>query len=121
LGVNTGKRRIEFLHHLAKRHRERSTPADEYVIVTGIQSASAGRTRDTHHLAQPSAHPIAFHRIADLARYGKTDTSTADLGTSKRLHDESAPGSAYALCRGAKIIPAFQPFNDDGRGVPITH
>jgi len=89
--------------------------------VTGTQSAGAGSARDVHHLAQPSAHTIAFHRIADLARYGKTDTRSAGLGTSKRLQDESAPGGAYALCRGAKIIPAFQPFNDGGKCVPITH
>ena len=121
LGVNTGQRRIEFLHHLAKRHRERGPSSDEYVIVTGMQPAGTDGTRDAHHLTQPSPHPIAFHRIADLARYGKTDTSAASLGTSKRLQDESATGSAHALCRGAKIISAFQPFNDDGKGVPITH
>ncbi|MDE2284688.1 MAG: hypothetical protein KGK33_08755 [Hyphomicrobiales bacterium] len=112
-GVNTGERRIEFLHHLAKRHRERGPSSDEYVIVIGIQSAGTGSSRDAHHLAEPSACPVAFHRIADLARHGKTDTSSASLGTSKRLQDECAPGSAYTLRRSAKIIPAFQPLDDD--------
>ncbi len=89
--------------------------------MTGVQPAGFGSGRDAHHLAQAPAHPVALHRIANLARYGKADTSHSGLGALKRLQDERAPGGAHALRRGAKIIPAFQPLNDDGKSVPITH
>ncbi len=116
-----GKRRAKFMHHLAKRRRERGPSSDHYVIVTGVQPAGSGGGRNAHHLAQASAHPVAFHRIADLARYGKADTRHSGFGASPRLQHESAPRGAQTLRSGTKIIPAFQPLNDDGTGVLITH
>ena len=120
-GGNPAERRIEFLHHFAKRSRERGPPPDEHVIVAGTQFTGTGR-RHAHDLPQPTPHAVALHSIADLFRYGKSDTEAPWSPRERACNTKRAAGRPHPVCRGAKIISAFQPLNDeDGTGVPITH
>jgi hypothetical protein len=65
--VYPGKRRIEFLHHVAEGGRQRGSPADQYVVMAGRQlTAAAGCRRQSHDLPQSAAHAVTFHGVAHL-------------------------------------------------------
>ena len=109
--MNPAERRIEFLPHLPERRAECRAPPDQYVIVAVMHAAAL---RKPHHLTQPPPDPVAFHRIADLARHRKADAHRAILGAAARLHHEGADRRPQARRGGTKVRPAPQPLH--GRG-----
>jgi hypothetical protein len=119
--MNPGKRHIEFPYHLAEGGGERTAPSDQHVIMAGMQPAGAFGTRHADYFAQPPPHPVTLDGIADLSRYGKTDAGRPTLGALPRLQDEGAARGPATIRSGPKIVPAFQPFDDDGSCVPVTH
>lgn len=76
-GVNMVKRRIQFLHHIAKRRGKRRPPSDQHVIVTVAQTSRGGQS---HKLAQAPPDPVALHGIADLPRDREAHPHAACIG-----------------------------------------
>jgi hypothetical protein len=89
--MNSAYRRIELPAQVGKIGRERCAPADQHIIVARAKRRSGGQS---HHFAQPPAHAVSLHRIADLPRYGKADPDGTALAlvfsALPRLHDEGA-------------------------------
>jgi hypothetical protein len=112
LGVNASERRIEFVHHLAKRQVQRGAPADQNVIVPFVQ---ASRGREPDDFTQAAPHAIALHRIADLARHRKADARPGRVGARPRLQHERADGRPQSRGGSPKVRPALQPFHDKAR------
>jgi hypothetical protein len=119
--MNPGKRHIEFPHHLAEGSAERGPPTNQHVIMAGMQPTGAIGTRHADHFAQPPPHPVTLDGIADLSGYGKADAGCPILGTPPCLKHEGAARGPHTIRSGPKIVPAFQPFDDDGSCVPVTH
>jgi hypothetical protein len=130
--VNSPKRRVEFLHHFAKRQGERRPPPDQHVIVAGAEPPDPGGLRRTlrrgsggrqsHHLPQSAAYAVALHGVAHLSRYGKSDPNRPIVAALTRLQHEGPCRRPRAAGGGTKIAPPSQPLHDnDGTGVSITH
>jgi hypothetical protein len=124
--MDSAKRRIEFLHHVAERNAKGRPPPDQHIVIAGAQAVGPGRilgrNRQSHHLAQAPAHAVAFHSVAYLSRYGDPDTHRPVVATLPRLQNEGLcrrPGTAGS---GTKIAPSSQPLEGNcGTGVPTTH
>jgi hypothetical protein len=120
-GMNSAYRRIELPGHVAEIGAERSPPPDQHVIVARAERRGG---RKPHHFAEPPAHAVAFHGIADLARDGKAhpDGGVCSVlvahfrGTLPRLQDKGSGGRSGALCGGLKVRAALQPFHGDDFG-----
>jgi hypothetical protein len=110
--MNSAYRRIELPGEVGEIGRERGAPADQHIIVARAKRRSGGQP---HHFAQPPAHAVALHRIADLARYGKADPDRAALAlvfsALPRLHDEGAGRRSCAFRSSLKVRAALQPFH----------
>jgi hypothetical protein len=124
--VDSAKRRIEFLHHVAERRAESRPPPDQYVIKAGAQSVGPGsifgRSGQSHHLAQAPAHAVAFHSVAHLSRYGESDPHRPVVATLPRLQNEGLCRCPRTAAGGTKIAPPPQPLEGNGgTGVPTTH
>jgi hypothetical protein len=124
--VNSAKRRIEFLHHLAERKDKGRPPSDQYIIMAGAQTigpgCTVGRGRQSDHFPQSPAHAVAFHRIAYLFRYGEADTYRPLVAASARLQNEGVSRRPRTAGGGTKIAPPSQPLEGgDGTGAPTTH
>jgi hypothetical protein len=110
--MNSAYRRIELPGQLAEIGRQRGVPADQHIIVAGAKRRSG---RQPYHIAEPPAHAVAFHCIADLARYRKSDPDWSALSivfsALPRLHDETAGWRSCALRGSLKVRAALQPFH----------
>jgi hypothetical protein len=115
--MNSAYRRIELPGHVGEIGGERAAPADQHIIVAGGKRRSGGQP---HHFAQPPAHAVALHRIADLARYRESDPDRSALavilGALPRLYDEGAGRRSCALRGSLKVRAALQPFHWLGFG-----
>jgi hypothetical protein len=121
LGMKPAERHIEIPHHLTERGDERGPPPNEHVVETRAHPAGCRNRRHPHDLPQATAHPITLHGIAYLFRNGEADPDGTLIAARARLQHEAAAGRPRPVRHGPKIAPAFQPFNDDGTGVAITH
>ena len=108
--MHPAQRRSELPDEVVKRRLQRGAPSDQHVIVAGVERLGRG---ETDHLAQAPPHAVAFHGIADLARYGKADPARASVAARTRLQDESAGGRPRAGGGSPKIRPASQPFHSN--------
>jgi hypothetical protein len=115
--MNSAYRRIELPGHVGEIGGERATPADQHIIVAGDKRRSGGQP---NHFAQPPAHAVALHRIADLARYRESDPDRSAvavvLGALPHLYDEGAGLRSCALRDSLKVRAALQPFHWFGFG-----
>jgi hypothetical protein len=106
------KRAAEVSHHGVKRDFERGASPDQHVIVAGPQQR---RRRKPNKLAQPAAYPVTLHGIADLSRYGETNSRWTLLPARTYLQDKAAGMSARvgpgSLGDGPKLTPPFQPLH----------
>ncbi len=114
--MNSAYRRIELPGHVGEIGKERGAAADQHVIMAGTERR--GR-RKPHHFAQPPAHPVALHGIADLARHGEADPDwavfwaafwaalPAILSATPRLQDEGAGGRSCAFRGSLKVRAAL--------------
>jgi hypothetical protein len=82
---------------------------------------SVRRKRKPYHLPQSAAHAVTFNGVSHLSRYGEPDANRPALGALPRLEHEGAARSPHAASRGLKVAPAFQPFDNDGTSIPLTH
>jgi hypothetical protein len=96
------------LSEAIERQRERGTPPDQNVIVSG---SHARRIRQSDDFAQTAADPIAFDRIADPLRNRKPDARLATIFTCARLQDECRCGNSDPGSGRQKIRPLPQPFH----------
>jgi hypothetical protein len=124
--VDSAKRRIEFLHHVAERNAKGRPPPDQHIIIARAQIVGPGRilgrNGQSHHLAQAPAHAVAFHSVAYLSRYGESDTHRPFVAALPRLQNKGVCRGPRTAGGGAKIAPPSQPLDsDDGTGAPITH
>jgi hypothetical protein len=119
--MKPAERRVEFLHQLAERGGERGPPADQHIVMAGMQPARPGGRRKSYNLPQTAPHPVALHGVAHLPRYGEADPDRPIRGAPPRLHYEQAAGRARAVGRGSKIAAASEPLDDDRTAFPLTH
>jgi len=119
--MNPSERRIEFLHHLAERSRQRSPTTNQHIIVARTQQTAAGGRRQSNNLPQPAAHTVTLHGVAYLSRYGEPNADRSTLGAPSRLQDKSAPGGTFTARHCPKIAAARQALDDGGTDVPLTH
>jgi len=111
---------MEIPHHVRERRAQCRSPSDQHVIATGAQPFAA-RRRQPDDFAQAAAYPVSLRGAAHLPRHGEADAGGALVGADARLDYERIARHARTVGHGPKIAPAFQPFNNDGRGVPLTH
>ncbi len=120
--MNSADRRIQLPGHVGEIGAERGAAPDQHIIVAGTKRRGG---RQSDHFAQPPAHPVALHRIADLARYGKADPNRmatfsavllALLDTAPRLQDKGAGRRSCAFRGSLKVRAALQPFHLFGFG-----
>jgi hypothetical protein len=107
-GMNSVKRRIEFPHHLAERCLKRRAPADQHVIVAGMQTSDGG-TPD--QFAQAAPHPVTLHGIANLPRHCEAHPHRALVCAPARLQHERTAGRPHAAGGSPKVRPALQPLH----------
>jgi hypothetical protein len=125
--VNSAQRRFEFLQHVAERKEKRRPSPDHDIIMARSQTTSPGCTlrrirRQSHHLPQPPADPVALDGIAHLPRYSESDTHRAFVAAPTCLQNECPSRHPHTAGGGTKIAPPSQPLHGgDGTGVPITH
>ena len=123
--MDSAKRRIEFLHHVAERNAKSRPPPDQHIIITRAQIVGAGRilgrSGQSHHLAQAPAHAVAFHSVAYLSRYGESDTHRPVVATLPRLQNEGLCRRSHTAGSGTKIAPSSQPLEGNGGTGVITH
>jgi hypothetical protein len=119
--MKPAERRIEFMHHFAEGSGQRRAPPDQDVVEAPPQAIGVGRGRQSYDFPQTTAHPVAFHRVADLPRDGEANTDGALIPARMRLHDEITAGSASTACRGPKIAASPEPLHGRGSGALLTH
>jgi hypothetical protein len=119
--MKPSERRIEFLHHLAERGGERSSPADQHIVVAGTQLARPGGRRKSYDLPQTAPDAVALHGVTHLSRHREADADRSILGPPPLLQHERAAGSACATSRGSKIAAAPEPLDDGETTFPFTH
>jgi hypothetical protein len=112
-GVDAVKRRSEILHHFGEPGFKRSAPPRQHVIVAGAKRCER---RNADKLAQAPPYAVAFHGIADLLRYCKSDPRRSGFGAPERLQDKGACRRSRASCcglgSGPKVTSAFQPLHE---------
>jgi hypothetical protein len=125
--MNPSKRRIEVPHHLAERCFERRPPANQHIIVAGMQIC---RRREPYEFPQAPPHAVTHHGIAHLPRHREAHSDATCVSALPCLHDEGTAGRPHRGGRSAKVRPALQPLHDTaklgetmlGRGkAPVTH
>ena len=83
-------------------------------------------------MAPPAAESLTISRkrrriavtsdgVADLARHREADANRARSPRAGAPERQRRGAEARTLRRCPKITAAFQPLEDDGNGVPITH
>ena len=125
--MDSAQRRLEVPHHVVKRGGERRTPSDQHIVVAVAQPSAAvdairAGGRQSHQFAQPAAHAIALHRIADLPRHRKADPDRFILTAPPCLHNERICCGAQAGGCRPKITAALQPLHGIGEaGAALRH
>jgi hypothetical protein len=110
--MQPAQRRVEFPHHVAEWRFQRCPPPNQNIIVAGKKRRAKFRPRhEADDLTQTAPDAVSFHRIADLARHGKTDPGRAGRRTRARLEHKAAGRRPRAFGGSLKVRPAFQPFH----------
>jgi len=101
--MHAPERALELADQLRKPHPEGRAPADQDVIESGTCPVDGGHS---HHLLEPTAHPIALRCVADLFCHRETEPRRLGVIARAGLQHKAA-GRGLNARRNAQVIRAL--------------